>query len=263
MTKPPLTAKRTKEETYALIRDYQENESESAQIQLVEQYTNLIGSIARKYSKGRNLHEDIVQVGMIGLLSSIRRFDPSTGNPFEAYLIPMVIGEIKRFLRDKTWDVHVPRRIKETWPKLNAAVEELTNRLQRSPKIHEIAEHLGISEEEVLETMELGKGYQTASVDQTIETSSDGSGVTALDVIGSEDKGYERVDQQMLVESALHVLDDREKQIIQWTFIENKSQREVGESLGISQMHVSRLQKKAIEKLRKALAGNNYQDRLN
>ncbi|MEC1520673.1 RNA polymerase sigma factor SigB [Neobacillus niacini] len=263
MTKPPQTAKRTKEETYALIRDYQENESESAQIQLVEQYTNLIGSIARKYSKGRNLHEDIMQVGMIGLLSSIRRFDPSTGNPFEAYLIPMVIGEIKRFLRDKTWDVHVPRRIKETWPKLNAAVEELTNRLQRSPKIHEIAEHLGISEEEVLETMELGKGYQTASVDQTIETSSDGSGVTALDVIGSEDKGYERVDQQMLVQSALHVLDEREKQIIQWTFIENKSQREVGESLGISQMHVSRLQKKAIEKLRKALAGNNYQDRLN
>jgi RNA polymerase sigma-B factor len=258
MTKPPLTAKRTKEETYALIQDFQENESETAQIQLVEQYTNLIGSIARKYSKGRNLHEDIMQVGMIGLLSSIRRFDPSTGNPFEAYLIPMVIGEIKRFLRDKTWDVHVPRRIKETWPKLNAAVDELTNRYQRSPKIHEIAEHIGISEEEVLETMELGKGYQTASVDQTIETGPDGSGVTALDVIGSEDKGFEKVDQQLLVESALHVLNEKEKQIIQWTFIENKSQREVGELLGISQMHVSRLQKKAIEKLRKVLSHNPH-----
>jgi RNA polymerase sigma-B factor len=139
-------------------------------------------------------------------------------------------------------------------------VDELTNRYQRSPKIPEIAEYLGISEEEVLETMELGKGYQTASVDQTIETGSDGSGVTALDVIGSEDKGYEKVDQQLLVESALHVLDDREKQIIQWTFIDNKSQREVGESLGISQMHVSRLQKKAIEKLRKVLAANPKQD---
>lgn len=263
MTKPPQTVKRTKEEIYTLILDFQENDSETAQTTLVEHYTNLIGSIARKYSKGRNLHEDIVQVGMIGLLSSIRRFDPSTGNPFEAYLIPMVIGEIKRFLRDKTWDVHVPRRIKETWPKLNTAVDELTNRLQRSPKIHEIAEHLEISEEEVLETMELGKGYQTASVDQTIETSSDGSGVTALDVIGSEDKGYEKVDQQLLVESALHVLNDREKQIIQWTFIENKSQREVGETLGISQMHVSRLQKKAIEKLRKELARNTHQDSIN
>ena len=94
MTKPPQAMKRTKEEVYALILDFQENESETAQTLLVEQYTNLIGSIARKYSKGRNLHEDIMQVGMIGLLSSIRRFDPSTGNPFEAYLIPMVIGEI-------------------------------------------------------------------------------------------------------------------------------------------------------------------------
>ncbi|MEH7273109.1 RNA polymerase sigma factor SigB [Neobacillus vireti] len=260
MTKPPQDMKRTKEEVYALILDFQENQSETAQTLLVEQYTNLIGSIARKYSKGRNLHEDIVQVGMIGLLSSIRRFDPSTGNPFEAYLIPMVIGEIKRFLRDKTWDVHVPRRIKETWPKLNAAVDELTNLYQRSPKIHEIADHIGISEEEVLETMELGKGYQTASVDQTIETGADGSGVTPLDVIGSEDKGYERVDQQLLVESALHVLNERERQIIQWTFIENKSQREVGELLGISQMHVSRTQKKAIEKLRKVLARNTYHD---
>ena len=227
---------------------------------IVEHYSNLIGSIARKYSKGRNLHEDIVQVGMIGLLSTIRRFDPSAGTPFEGYLIPMVIGEIKRFLRDKTWDVHVPRRIKDMWPKVNAAVDELTTQYQRSPKIHEIADYIGISEEEVLETMELGKGYQTASVDKSIETGSDGSEMTALDFIGSEDKGYQQVDERLLVESALHVLDEREKQIIQWTFIEHKSQREVGESLGISQMHVSRLQKKAIEKLRKVLARHAYQD---
>lgn len=97
MTIPPQTVKRTKEEIYRLIREFQENESEEAQTILVEHYTNLIGSIARKYSKGRNLHEDIMQVGMIGLLSTIRRYDPSTGTPFEGYLIPMVIGEIKRF----------------------------------------------------------------------------------------------------------------------------------------------------------------------
>ena len=161
MTEPAQTVKRSKEEIYALILEFQETGSETAQTIIVDHYTNLVGSIARKYSKGRNLHEDIVQVGMIGLLSTIRRFDPQAGTPFEGYLIPMVIGEIKRFLRDKTWDVHVPRRIKDMWPKLNTAVEELTTHYQRSPKIHEIAEHLGISEEEVLETMELGKGYQT------------------------------------------------------------------------------------------------------
>ena len=224
--------KRSKEEIYALIQEFQETGNEAAQMAIVEQYSNLVGSIARKYSKGRNLHEDIVQVGMIGLLSTIRRFDPSAGTPFEGYLIPMVIGEIKRFLRDKTWDVHVPRRIKDMWPKVNAAVDELTTQYQRSPKIDEIADYIGISEEEVLETMELGKGYQTASVDKSIETGSDGSEMTALDVIGSEDKGFQRVDERLLVESALYVLDEREKQIIQWTFIEHKSQREVGETLG-------------------------------
>nr|WP_263324198.1 RNA polymerase sigma factor SigB [Neobacillus sp. Marseille-Q6967] len=260
MTKPSQTGRRSKEEIHRLILEYQENESESAQTILVENYTALVASIVRKYSKGRDLHEDIMQVGMIGLLSTIRRFDPSNGTPFEAYLIPNVIGEIKRFLRDKTWDVHVPRRVKDLWPKLNSAVDELTRKLQRSPKIPEIAEFLELSEEEVLETMEMGKSYQTASVDQSIETGSDGSTVTTLDIVGSEDEGFEKVDQRLFLESALHVLNEREKQIIQWTFIENKSQKETGELLGISQMHVSRLQKKALEKLRKVLARNTYQD---
>lgn len=263
MTKPSQTVRRSKEEVHRLILEFQKNESESAQAILVENYTALVGSIVRKYSKGRDLHEDIMQVGMIGLLSTIRRYDPGTGTPFEAYLIPNVIGEIKRFLRDKTWDVHVPRRVKDLWPKLNSAVDELTRTLQRSPKIQEIAEYLETSEEEVLETMEMGKSYQTASVDQSIETGSDGSTMTTLDVIGSEDKGFEQVDQRMFLESALYVLNDREREIIQWTFIENKSQKETGEHLGISQMHVSRLQKKAIEKLRKVLARTTYQDSLN
>lgn len=261
MTKPSQTARRSKEEIHRLILEFQENESELAQTLLVENYTALVGSIVRKYSKGRDLHEDIMQVGMIGLLSTIRRYDPSTGTPFEAYLIPNVIGEIKRFLRDKTWDVHVPRRVKDLWPKLNSAVDELTRKLQRSPKIPEIAEFLEISEEEVLETMEMGKSYQTASVDQSVETGSDGSTVTTLDIVGSEDDGFEKVDQKLFLESALHVLNEREKQIIQFIFIENKSQKETGEFLGISQMHVSRLQKKAIEKLRKFLARTTYQDR--
>jgi RNA polymerase sigma-B factor len=132
-------------------------------------------------------------------------------------------------------------------------VDELTNQYQRSPKIHEIAAFLEISEEDVLEAMEMGKSYQAASVDMPIETGSEGNVVTALDIIGSPDNGFEKVDQKLLLESALHVLSDREKEIIHYTFVENKSQKETGEKLGISQMHVSRLQKKAIEKLRKEL----------
>lgn len=260
MTEPSQPMKRTKEEIDALILEFQQHESSEAQNILVEHYTALVGSLARKYSKGRYLHEDIMQVGMIGLLSAIRRYDAGVGRSFESYLIPTVIGEIKRFLRDKTWSVHVPRRIKETWPKIKTVVDELTNQYQRSPRIDEIAEFMEISEEEVLEAMEMGKSYQAASVDQSIETGSEGSTMTTLDIVGTEEEGFEKVDQRLLLESAFHVLSDRERQILECTFIENKSQKETGEYLGISQMHVSRLQKKALEKLRKALSGGQTHD---
>lgn len=258
MTKPSRTMKRSKEEIDALILQVQEIGDSEAQEILVENYTALVGSLAHKYSKGRDFHEDIMQVGMIGLLGAIKRYEPDVGRSFESFLIPTVIGEIKRFLRDKTWSVHVPRRVKELWPKLKTVVDELTNLYQRSPKIPEIADYLNVSEEEVLEAMEMGKSYQSVSVDQPIETGSEGSTVTALDIMGSREEGYEKVDQRMLLQSVLHVLSEREKEIIHWTFIENKSQKETGELLGISQMHVSRLQKKAIDKLRKALTKDAY-----
>ncbi|AZU64551.1 RNA polymerase sigma factor SigB [Neobacillus mesonae] len=253
MTNPSRTAKRSKEEIEALILRFQEDEDDAAQTILVEHYTGLVASLARKYSKGRSFHEDIMQVGMVGFLAAIRRYEPGAGKSFESYLIPTVIGEIKRFLRDKTWSVHVPRGIKELWTKINSVMDELTNRYQRSPKVQEIAEYLDVSEEDVLEAMEMGKSYQAASVDQPIETSSEGSAVTALDIIGSHDDNFEKVDRKLLLESALPVLSERERAILQYTFLENKSQKETGEALGISQMHVSRLQKKALEKLRKAL----------
>jgi RNA polymerase sigma-B factor len=190
---------------------------------------------------------------MIGLLGAIRRYDPTIGKPFEAFAIPTIIGEIKRFLRDKTWSVHVPRRIKELGPKIKAAVDTLTNENQRSPKVQEIAEYLDVTEEEVLETMEMGKSYQALSVDHSIEADSEGSTVTILDVVGTHDKGYEEVNQKLLLQSVLHVLSEREREIIDCTFIMNKSQKETGEQLGISQMHVSRLQRRAIQKLKDAL----------
>ncbi|MED1469023.1 RNA polymerase sigma factor SigB [Bacillus salipaludis] len=256
MTQPSQAMKRTKEEINALIREYQQNESPSAQTALTEQYTPLIASLARKYSRGKHFHEDLMQTGMIGLLVSIRRYDESFGKSFEAFLIPTVIGEIKRFLRDKTWSVHVPRRIKELWPKVKTVVDELTTLYQRSPKVQEIADYIGISEEEVLEAMEMGKNYQAASVDQPTETGSEGSTVTPLDIIGSPDEGFEKVDQKLVLESSLHVLSDREKEILQCTFLENKSQKVTAEQLGMSQMHVSRLQKKAIDKLRREINSN-------
>ncbi|RWR04307.1 RNA polymerase sigma factor SigB [Siminovitchia fortis] len=236
-----------------LIKAFQLHEDEEAQNELVLHYKNLVDSIARKYSKGKSYHEDIFQVGIIGLLGAIRRYDESYGKSFEAFAIPTVIGEIKRFLRDKTWSVHVPRRIKELGPKIKTTVEDLTRELQRSPQIHEIADRLDVTEEEVLEAMEMGKSYQALSVDHSIEADSDGSTVTLLDIIGNVDEGYEKVNQKLVVEKVLHVLTERERQIIQYTYLDNLSQKETGDLLNISQMHVSRLQRRAIKKLKDAI----------
>ncbi len=246
-----------KEKVNEWIKAYQLHEDEEAQDQLVLHYKNLVETIARKYSRGRSFQEDIAQVGMIGLLGAIRRYDESFGKSFEAFAVPTIIGEIKRFLRDKTWSVHVPRRIKELGPKIKTTVEDLTTELQRSPRIDEIADFLQVSEEEVLEAMEMGKSYQALSMDHSIEADSDGGTVTLLDIFGNIDQGFEKVNQRLVLEKVLHVLSDRERSIIHYTYLENLSQKEAGEKLGISQMHVSRLQRRAIKKLQEAIQAEN------
>lgn len=245
--------KRSKEDVVHLIKEFQITENKDILAELVEHYQALVESLARKYSKGRAYHEDIIQVGMIGLLGAIRRYELSYEKSFEAFAIPTIVGEIKRFLRDKTWSVHVPRRVKELGPKIKTAVEDLTLTLQRSPKVDEIANHLEVTEEEVLEVMEIGMSYQTLSVDHSIEADADGGTVTLLDLVGDLEDGYEKVDQRLMIESILHVLTEREKKVIEYTYVKNISQKETGEMLGISQMHVSRLQRRAIQKLRQAI----------
>ncbi|WP_017380010.1 RNA polymerase sigma factor SigB [Paenisporosarcina sp. TG-14] len=249
----PPSYKQTKEQVLEWIKAYQETEDEDAQTNLVLNYQRLVQSIARKYSNGKSYHEDIVQVGMLGLLGAIRRYDPDFGRTFEAFAVPTIIGEIKRFLRDKTWAVHVPRRIKELGPRIKSAVEALTTDLQRSPKVIEIAEYLEVDEDDVLEAMEMGRSYQALSMDHSLESDSDGGSITLFDVIGQKDDGYEKTDQRLLVANALSVLTDREKEVIQYTYIDQLSQKETGEKLDISQMHVSRLQRKAIKKLQDAI----------
>ncbi|UXR77835.1 MULTISPECIES: RNA polymerase sigma factor SigB [unclassified Staphylococcus] len=235
------------------ILECQKNQDEAAQEKLVNHYGNLIESLAYRYSKGQSHHEDLVQVGMVGLIGAINRFDLSFDRKFEAFLVPTVIGEIKRYLRDKTWSVHVPRRIKEIGPRIKKTIDELTNELERSPSIHEIAEHLEVSDEEVLEAMEMGQSYHALSVDHSIEADKDGSTVTLLDVMGSQDENYDLTEKRIILERILPILSDREREIIQCTFIEGLSQKETGERVGLSQMHVSRLQRTAIKKLQQAV----------
>ncbi|NIK11937.1 RNA polymerase sigma factor SigB [Alkalibacillus sp. S2W] len=243
------------EDIYELIT-YLHNHPEDEEIQerIIYQYENLVHSLAKKYSKNSEIHEDLVQVGMLGLMAAIRRYDGSYGKSFESFAVPTIIGEIKRFIRDKTWSVHVPRRIKELGPKIKAAVEELTTDHQESPSVREIADYLNASEEEVLETMEMSKSYNALSTDRQIEADADGSTVTILDLVGQQDEGYEQIDHKLLIEKMLPLLSDREREILECTYFENLSQKETGERLGLSQMHVSRLQRRALRKLRESMS---------
>ncbi|TCP23832.1 RNA polymerase sigma-37 (RpsB/SigB) subunit [Scopulibacillus darangshiensis] len=250
----PIKSQLQQSDINDLIALYQKDpKDEAVQNRLINQYENLVISLSNKFSKSRDIQEDLFQVGMIGLLASFRRFDPSFGRSFESFAVPTIVGEIKRYIRDKTWSVHVPRRIKELGPKIKKAVDVLTNDLQRSPKVIEIADYLSVSEEDILETMEMGKSYNALSVDTKIEADSEGSTVTLLDLVGSQEQGYETVNKKLLLEKVFHVLSEREKQILECTYFENLSQKETGDRLGISQMHVSRLQRRALQKLRETL----------
>ncbi len=248
-----LPYNQNKDEIYHWIEEYQRTGNEEVQIRLVKHFEALVRSLSRKFSKGREYDEDLFQVGMVGLLAALNRYNDEYGRSFESFAVPTIVGEIKRFIRDKTWSVHVPRRIKELGPKIKKAADALTIELQRSPLVNEIAEYLQVSEEEVLETMEMSKSYQALSVNRSLEADQEGGEVTLLDLVGNEDRGYEQADQKMLIEKAFQVLNEREKEILQCTYYENLSQKETGEKLGISQMHVSRLQRRALQKLRDSI----------
>lgn len=253
MSAESLQHSQNNERIYEWIKSYQETKDEDAQYYLVKHYEALVRSLARKFSKGREYDEDMFQVGMVGLLAALERYDETFGRSFESFAVPTIVGEIKRFIRDKTWSVHVPRRIKELGPKIKKAVEALTVEYQRSPLVHEIAAYLDVSEEDVLETMEMSKSYQALSVDRSLEADQEGGEVTLLDLVGKEESGYEMTDRKILLEKAFQILNEREKQILYLTYFDNLSQKETGEKLGISQMHVSRLQRRALEKLRESI----------
>ncbi|MEG7965638.1 MULTISPECIES: RNA polymerase sigma factor SigB [Bacillus cereus group] len=242
----------TKEDVIKLIAEFQQNQCDEAQERLVQHYKNLVYSIAYRYSKGGPMHEDIIQVGMLGLLGAIRRYDYSIGNAFEPFAIPTIVGEIKKYLRDKTWGIHVPRRIKDLGGKIKLAIEELTDHLQRSPKIIEIADHLGLSEEEVLEIMDAKNNYRVSSLDDVVENASDGSSVARIESVGEVEQGYEQTERRLVLKDIFNVLNETEKSVIHYIFEENLNQKDTGERLGISQMHVSRIKRQAISKLKQA-----------
>jgi RNA polymerase sigma-B factor len=212
---------------------------------------NLVKFLARKYSDRGEPLEDLVQVGSVGLINAIDRFDPDRGIRFATFATPTITGEIRRYFRDRGWAVKVPRRLQEISLAAARALESLPQKLERSPTIAEIAHEIGASEEETLEAMELGHFYELASLDGELTGEDDQSRSSLSEYVGRSDAELERFGLRSSLEQALTLLPAREGEIIRLRFLQGLSQTEVAKRLGISQMHVSRLQHRALARLRK------------
>jgi RNA polymerase sigma-B factor len=220
---------------------------------LIEMNMSLVRYAAGRFrSRGEQEMEDIVQVGMIGLIKAIDRFELTREVEFTSFAVPYIVGEMKRFFRDTSWAVHVPRRLQEARVQLAKATEELRSRLGRTPTVKELSELMCLPEEEVIEARLAANGYNSASLDAAISGNEDGE--TALaDFIGTQDASLELVEDFHALAPMIAELDERDRQIIHMRFVEELTQSQIGERLGVSQMHVSRLLSRTLAHLREGM----------
>ena len=237
-----------------LLRRYHHQGDVEARQRLIEQYLPLVRSLARRYSYRGEQLEDLVQVGCIGLIKAIDRFDVDRGVELTTYATPNIIGEIKRHFRDKGWAVRVPRGLQELNVRLSKLMEELTIQLERSPTIAELAKAADVEEEEVLEALETGQAYATLSLSAPSGGGEDGDDLDPLESLGEIEKEYEVSEDRAVLAPGWKVLDDRERRILELRFFEGLTQSQIAQQVGISQMHVSRLIRRSLEKIREEIA---------
>ena len=217
---------------------------------LVVAHLNLVRFLALKFANRGEPIEDLVQVGTVGLLKAIDRFELDRGVEFTTYATPTIVGEIKRYFRDKGWAVKVPRRLQELNLAVNRTSEKLSVELGRSPTVTELSQQLGATEEEILEAQELGQAYNLLSLDSEVSGDAERRSQTLADTVGATDSSLDLLEDRANLERAFTVLTGRERVIIYLRFFESVSQTEIAKRLNVSQMHVSRLQAKALDKLR-------------
>ncbi|MEA2644326.1 MAG: polymerase sigma-B factor [Chloroflexota bacterium] len=245
----------SREELRALHRRYKETtdpaERDRIRAQLVDAYHDFVYFLARKFQNRGEPLDDIVQVGYLGLIKAIERFDPDLGFEFTTFATLTVAGEIKRHFRDKGTAIRFPRRLQELHQSVVRVNEEMKNQLGREPTVTELAERLGVPPEDVTEAMEMGPAYMPLSLDQPIGSGDGQEGRAISEQIGNPDPELDRVEMRDLLDRAMVHLTPRERSIMAMRFYEQMSQSEIARRLGISQMHVSRLQRAALEQLRK------------
>lgn len=237
-----------KEKTRELFRRFKEEGDMDAREKLVMSHLNLVRFIANKFKNRGESIDDLIQVGYLGLLKAIDRFDPSRGLEFTTFATPTIMGEIKRHFRDKGWSVRVPRRLQELSAKVNQATDTLTSQLQRSPTIAEIADYLDATVDEVLEAMESSSAYSSVSLEAPSGADDDDT-PSVIDRYATEDSDLAFTDDRIIIEEALASFSPRERDVIEMRFLKGMTQIEIAENLGISQVQVSRLLRRTLKKI--------------
>jgi RNA polymerase sigma-B factor len=241
-------ATRAQEDRRLLVR-YHEQGDPAAREQLVQRFLPLARQLARRYQRGGEQLDDLVQVASLGLLKAIDRFDPARETAFSSFAVPTILGELKRHFRDKGWAVRVPRDLQELAVKVDRVGDDMGRELGRAPTPAEIAERTGSTLEQVLEAREASGAYRAVSLDRP-RTDEDEDGDSYADAVGVEDPGFRLAEASATVERLMRVLSDREREVLRLRFEEDLTQSEIGARVGVSQMHVSRLIRQSIARLR-------------
>ncbi len=250
ITPPRSESERLRQDRLLLAR-YAQTGDPAVRDVLVERFLPLARQLARRYHRGEEPFDDLFQVASLGLIKAIDRFDASRNIAFSSYAVPTILGEIKRHFRDRTWAMRVPRDLKETALRIDAAVTELVGSTGGQPSISEIAAHLELSEEQVLDGLQAGRAYRATSL-QTPRSDEDEE--TLGDALGQGDSGYDKAEHRATLQALMRSLSQREREVLRLRFQEDLTQAEIGELIGVSQMQVSRIIRQAIAELRAAAA---------
>jgi RNA polymerase sigma-B factor len=232
---------------HALLVAFHKEGDERARDQALVELMPLVRALAMRYAGRGEPLEDLVQVGSIGLIKAVDRFDVERGVDFTSYAVPTIVGEIRRHFRDKAWAMHVPRRLKELSLRLSRVLDQLTTELGRSPTIAELAHAVGVEEEEAIDALDSMNAYSTRSLQAPFD---DGSDDSLSEKLGEEETGYAEIEDGALVEAGLDALDERERRIVELRFFHEMTQSQIASEIGISQMHVSRLLRRALATMR-------------
>jgi RNA polymerase sigma-B factor len=236
-------------ESSELFVRWQEHGDDRAREELVERFLPLARKLARRYSGAHEPFDDLLQVASLGLVKAIDRFDVGRGTAFSSFAVPTILGELKRYFRDLGWSVHVPRGAQELALKVEEARQRLTTGTGRPPSVPDLAEYLELSIEEVLEALETAGAHHTASLDSPRDDGEEESG-TLADAFGQVDDRFELVDAKVSIAAAARHLGARERHVLTLRFVEDLTQSQVASLIGVSQMQVSRILRRALEQLR-------------